>query len=121
MLRYTFALFSLSLAVVVGCIGPRSVEPRAPGAHEAPSCLISPFRDEARFDEVYRKACHNCYERDRSPSLRAALDRVRSIEIDFWDDGALFTGARPGAWYVRHGLAGGNQSNCSGSGRKVNF
>ena len=114
-MRLRSALLSLSVAVV-GCIGSRPTPPHVAGSQESPSCSTRPFVETARFDEVYRKACHNCYEPSRSPSLSAALDRVRSIEIDFWDDHDLFGRSRPGAWYVRHGLTGGNKSNCSGNG-----
>ncbi len=76
---------------------------------------VHPAATDASYAHVQRLACHNCYERQYAPSLAAALDHTRNIEIDFYDqDNALAFGAsRPGAWYVRHGLTGGNHNNCT--------
>ena len=112
-MRSTTALLSLTL--LVGCLGSSRGSPPARSAF-APRCETAAFREEAPFDAVYQKACHNCYERGLSPSLGAALDRVHNIEIDFWDQDGLFAGGRPHAWYVRHAAFGGNENNCSGRG-----
>ena len=68
------------------------------------------------FQEVSQVACHNCYEEQYAPSIYDALSSVRTLEIDFYDDRDLNWGAYSGNWFVRHGLTGGNHSNCSGQG-----
>ena len=68
------------------------------------------------FNEIAQTACHNCYESQYAQTLISALDHVRTLEIDFYDDEDLWWGDRDHYWYVRHGLTGGNHSNCSGAG-----
>lgn len=71
-----------------------------------------------RYDEIFRKACHNCYEKQYSDSLFTAFTYTKSIEIDFYDQSNYFTGGgeKPQYWYVRHDTGGGNENCCSGSG-----
>ena len=68
------------------------------------------------FQQISQVACHNCYEEQYSPSIYQALSSVRTLEIDFYDDRDLTFGAFANHWFVRHGLTGGNHSNCSGEG-----
>lgn len=68
------------------------------------------------FQQVSQVACHNCYEEQYSPSIYQALSSVRTLEIDFYDDRNFSFGAFANHWFVRHGLTGGNHSNCSGAG-----
>jgi hypothetical protein len=59
-------------------------------------------REQLRYNELYRKACHNCYEKRFAPSLADALNHVRSIEIDFYDTPDKGTTGQPREWFVRH-------------------
>lgn len=77
--------------------------------------------DNNRLDEVYQKACHNCYEPKYSYNPDDMLDNVKNIEIDFYDSRSILRkhyGARAHKWYVRHSAFGKNK-NCyypSGAG-----
>ena len=68
------------------------------------------------LNEISQVACHNCYEEQYAPSLYSALSSVRTLEIDFYDDRDINWGAYSQNWFVRHGLTGGNHSNCSNQG-----
>ena len=71
-----------------------------------------------RYDEIFRKACHNCYEKKYADSLFDAFAYTKNIEIDFYDQSNYFTGSgeKPQYWYVRHDTAGGNDNCCSSNG-----
>ncbi|MGC4121867.1 MAG: Ca2+-dependent phosphoinositide-specific phospholipase C [Myxococcales bacterium] len=77
---------------------------------------VAPSPPEARFDTVFRPTSHNTYLRQKAPRLVDALDRLRSIEVDIWDDAGFFVGARPRRWYVRHLPWWGNDNNASAPG-----
>jgi len=75
-----------------------------------------------KYNQVYREACHNCYEKNKPSawgniSLQNKLDHISNIEIDFYDSQAIFTGTGGMFldWYVRHDPTGTND-NCCGSG-----
>jgi len=77
--------------------------------------------DSVRYDQVSSKACHNCYEKGRSPSFRQVLDHVKTVEIDFFDSYSLLGGADKGKWFVRHSpLSFGNDNCCSGDQSESN-
>lgn len=82
----------------------------------APAAQVAPTPAEARFDQVFRPTSHNTYLREKAPRLVDALDRLRSIEVDVWEDAGFFMGARPRHWYVRHLPWWGNASNASPPG-----
>ncbi|MFY0689087.1 MAG: hypothetical protein JXQ90_18090 [Cyclobacteriaceae bacterium] len=64
----------------------------------------------SKYNDVYRRAGHNSYEKVQFRTLKDALNTTQSIELDFHTD--LF-GSK---WEVRHiGLGSGNHNNC-GSG-----
>jgi len=73
-----------------------------------------------RYDDIGRMACHNCYEPQFAATIGNALDKVKSIEIDFWDQSfnswGRPSGSQHGDWYVRHDLRGNaNNNNCGGA------
>jgi mannan-binding protein len=76
-------------------------------------CRGDKFSDTVRYDSVFRKACHNCYETQYAPTLGSAFDSTENIEVDFYDTerGVLF-GTKPDYWYVRHDYCCGNENNC---------
>lgn len=82
------------------------------------ACGQRTYTDTARYDQVFRKACHNCYEKQYSPSLKAALDHTATIEVDIWDKSNKVTGSgrKRRYWYVRHNPTGGNSNNSSTGG-----
>jgi hypothetical protein len=95
--------------------GPPGEVPQTPAPQAA--CRTSSRHGSTRYDTIYAKACHNCYERQYAASLEKALDQVAALEIDFYDDKDLLPGGEmTGNWYVRHGLGGGNDSNCTAPG-----
>jgi len=76
----------------------------------------APYSPQARLDTVFRPTSHNSYLREKAPRLLDVLDRLRSVEVDIWEDRGLWTGARAGRWYVRHLPWWGNDSNASAPG-----
>ncbi len=73
-----------------------------------------------KYDDMGRRACHNCYEKKYAATIGEALDRVKSIEIDFYDQTNVYWPPRfqsqmPNDWYVRHYPTGGNDNNCGGN------
>lgn len=79
-----------------------------------------------RYDQIFRKACHNCFQKEYSTSLFEALDKCKNIEIDFYDTVVGFNpfgmqkiipgSGKPKYWFVRHELIGSNNNCCSSSG-----
>ena len=70
-----------------------------------------------RYNAIFRKACHNCYEMQYAESLGEALNHTNNIEIDFWETRDGFGGKKNGLWYVRHdpitAYASGNDNCCT--------
>jgi hypothetical protein len=54
-----------------------------------------------RYNEIFRKACHNCYKKGEAASLGEALNYVRTIEIDFYDFAKPGIAGQPQEWFVR--------------------
>lgn len=85
----------------------------------AHACRAKGYTSSARYNEVFRVACHNCYEKQHGfARFYNVFNHTKSVEIDFYDSKAIGTGAggRSRHWYVRHMPTGSNKSNCSGSG-----
>jgi len=72
-----------------------------------------------QYDDIGRAACHNCFESKYVSSIWEALDRTKTIEIDFWDQNFNWgtgRGGKSGDWYVRHDRwQSGNNNNCGGA------
>jgi hypothetical protein len=95
-------------------------------AAQATPCTLGPYSDEARFHDLARVACHNCFEPQHAEkrgakTFKEVLDRVSVVELDFHD---TTSGAGiAGAWYVRHtswGFGSGNDNVCTGHGSGTN-
>ena len=75
------------------------------------------------INQISQVACHNCYEPNIFDyPLAEALNHVKAIELDIWDEYAfLLGGGVSGNWYVRHNpfslySSNGNLNNCTGEG-----
>ena len=91
-----------------------------PAEKEKPACLTEAYSDDATYDAVFDKACHNCYDPQWAAAFGDLPDLVQTLEIDIFDNAQTSilqtAGSMPGNWYVRHDSLGENISNCSGSG-----
>ena len=112
------AAFLVVLLTILGFrgVGTRDTH-RRPGKEgpKAAGQLVSrETRSLWKYNDLYRKACHNCYEKQYAASLDEALTYTPNLEIDFYDSELIGTslGARPGKWYVRHKSFGAN-NNCA--------
>ena len=80
--------------------------------------------ENLKYNEIYRKACHNCYEKQYAESLGEALNFTNNIEIDFWETKNGANGKLNGQWYVRHNPitinASGNDNCCTGGPNNTN-
>ncbi|MGY0216627.1 Ca2+-dependent phosphoinositide-specific phospholipase C [Endozoicomonadaceae bacterium StTr2] len=103
-------------AAIVGLLGLQSL----PASAAEQQSFIDSRVWNTPFDDIAQVACHNCYESQHAQSLVSALDSVRTLEIDFYDDRDLWWGDEPRSWFVRHYPTGGNNSNCSGIGNLEN-
>lgn len=100
-----------------------------PLAHAVGSCQIAASSAQDRYNEVMQPTCHNCYENEVARAMGAAtmaqvLDKVKNIEIDFWDTRDAVFGGSAGQWFVRHNpgtiFQSGNDNICSGNGKGTN-
>lgn len=82
--------------------------------------FIAPDAWQQPFNRIAQVACHNCYEAKYSALLVAALDSVRTLEIDFWDQRDGVSGGSAKHWFVRHNLLSGNDNNCTPRGNGEN-
>lgn len=82
-----------------------------------PPCRGDAYSGGARFDSIFRKACHNCYETQYATTLGSAFDSTENIEVDFYDTprGGI-TGGEDSYWFVRHDYCCGNENNCTVDG-----
>lgn len=95
----------------------------APAADAADAPGVSPQVWGLPLNAIAQVACHNCYEHQYNPSGAAyadALDAVKTVELDFWDQRDAFTGGSARHWFVRHNpgtlFQSGNDNNCTGDG-----
>lgn len=100
-----------------------------PLAHADNACQIVANSQQDRYNEVMQATCHNCYENDVARAMGASnmaqvLDKVKNIELDFWDTRDAVFGGKPGHWFVRHNpgtiFQSGNDNICSGNGSGTN-
>ena len=111
----------LSASVAGWLLACGSGADRSGGEPEAQTaCLTAGYTDEAAFNDVFEKACHNCYLPQASASFEHALDQARIVEIDIYDSMVLYDGSTleplSGNWHVRHDPWPGSESNCSAAG-----
>jgi len=88
--------------------------------------IADPRINCAKFNTVYRKSCHNCFQRDVIPilggGLKAALGMTRVIELDIYSSKVLGGNNAAGIWNVRHGpKIVNNNNNCQGGDRSFNI
>src|SRR5687767_8224555 len=92
-------------------------------------CEIHPASPQSKYREVFQPTCHNCYEIKVAEAMGAktfkqVLDKVKNVEIDFWDTRDAATGGVKHEWYVRHSpgtlFQSGNDNNCTGNGKGTN-
>lgn len=92
-------------------------------------CEIHPASPESKYQEVFQPTCHNCYEIKVAEAMGAktfkqVLDKVKNVEIDFWDTKDAVSGGVKHEWYVRHDpgtlFQSGNDNNCTGNGKGTN-
>ncbi len=79
--------------------------------------LARPGLNCVKLNQVYRKTCHNCYEKQYSLTFKTALDITKVVEIDIYSDDLLDRELNSGVWQVRHSGLSPNNNNC-GSGDK---
>ncbi len=93
------------------------------------SCQIASATAQDRYHEVMQPTCHNCYEIANAQAMGAStlaqvLDKVKNIEVDFWDTRDALFGGSAGHWFVRHNpgtlFQSGNDNICSGNGSGTN-
>ena len=92
-------------------------------------CEIHPASPQSKYQEIFQPTCHNCYEIKVAEAMGAktfkqVLDKVKNVEIDFWDTKDAVTGGVKHEWYVRHSAGtlfqSGNDNNCTGNGKGTN-
>ncbi|WP_338847449.1 Ca2+-dependent phosphoinositide-specific phospholipase C [Massilia sp. W12] len=93
------------------------------------ACSIAVASAQDRYHEIMQPTCHNCYENAVARAMGAntllqVLDKVKNIEIDFWDTRDALFGGSAGRWFVRHNpgtlFQSGNDNVCSGNGQGTN-
>lgn len=98
-------------------------------AQTAGQCQMSATSPQHRYQEVMQATCHNCYEIQVAKGMGASnlgqvLDKVKNIELDFWDTRDAVFGGSAGRWFVRHNpgtiFQSGNDNVCSGNGSGTN-
>lgn len=79
------------------------------------NCTPGSLDPTKKLSQQFQKACHNCYEKKYASTFSSVFNYVEAVEIDFYDtSNAVFnTGEKSNSWYVRHGLTGGNDNNCT--------
>jgi len=92
-------------------------------------CEVKTVSGQSKYQEVFQKTCHNCYEiaiasKMGARTFKEVLDQVKNVEIDIWDTKDAVSGGKDGEWYVRHGpgtlFQSGNDNNCTGNGNGTN-
>jgi hypothetical protein len=113
----SFRPTSLLAAVLFACSAPALAGENECQARNEPV-------GSKRYDHVFRKACHNCYQKEYAKTFLSALDATNNVEIDFYDTQDKVSGAKPRHWFVRHGwgtlFQSGNDNNCTGDGTGKN-
>ena len=92
-------------------------------------CEIQAASPTSKYQEIFQPTCHNCYEIKVAEAMGAktfkqVLDKVKNVEMDFWDTRDAVTGGVKNEWYVRHNpgtlFQSGNDNNCTGNGKGTN-
>ena len=70
--------------------------------------LLSPGQ-EVKFNNTYRVACHNCYEKKLATDFKTVFNYTKTIELDIWNENfglGLIAGilgkSLKNDWYVKH-------------------
>ncbi|GGP22070.1 Ca2+-dependent phosphoinositide-specific phospholipase C [Silvimonas iriomotensis] len=86
--------------------------------------FIAPTVWNTPLNRIAQVACHNCYQKQYAPTFTSALNSVRTVEVDFWDQQDAVSGGSAKHWFVRHDAGtlfqSGNDNNCTGDGTGKN-
>ena len=108
-------------------------------------CIVKPYSDQAKYNEVFQPTCHNCYEKqygtyvehpdwkhthpecdnqvpdeDGYKGFQCVLNSLKNVELDFYNKQSFGVEVkRKAVWYVRHKPwtenSSGNDNLCVGN------